>query len=194
MGGKQMQSKCEKCTASAEFHAHVAQDRKWIEHAQLCKDHFEAMVRDHVRNIRPSGDPELTIPTRFNVKILSARSDNSDPQCYLLQEGGSHCFWMRLSYCDALSLFWNLDAPRPSQLRTHQLFAKAISSFGANLQAVVIDEREMVESEFSGVLKLTRGDDLVELDARPSDAINLAILCSVPIWITPKAFAKRLPY
>jgi bifunctional DNase/RNase len=67
-----------------------------------------------------------------------------------------------------------------------------MSSVGANLEAVIIDERETAETEFLGVLKLLQGDDSVAIDSPPGDAISLAVLCSAPILITPKAFAKRL--
>ncbi len=185
------QEMCDKCTALAQFHTSFAVKRKWVEHLKLCNDHYEAIFRDCFRNKRQNDDRESITPVRFDVEILSARSDNSDALCYLIEEGGSRRFWTRLTYCEAASLFWNLGPSKNAQPRTHQLLANTISSIGANLQAVIIDEEKMAESEFSGILKLAHGDDSVAVDARPGDAINLAVLCHAPIWITPKALAKR---
>ncbi len=76
-------------------------------------------------------------------------------------------------------------APRP---QTHDLLAAAITELGARVTRVVIHTLEagtyfaniIMEREIEG-----RGDaEVIELDARPSDAIALAVGLGVPLFAT----------
>jgi uncharacterized protein len=72
-----------------------------------------------------------------------------------------------------------VKAPRPL---THDLMYQIIQGLGASLAAVQI--RDFQEHTFFANLVLTRQDGTqVELDARPSDAIALALRSGAPIYV-----------
>ena len=68
--------------------------------------------------------------------------------------------------------------PRPF---THDLLLSVCERLGASLKEVVITD--IRENTFYAELRLSRGEDVEVLDARPSDAIALAIRAQVPIYM-----------
>lgn len=72
-----------------------------------------------------------------------------------------------------------VKAPRPL---THELTVDVISKLGAKVKEVKI--RDFRDRVFFADLVLESGDRLVEVDARPSDAVALAIRTGAPIFTT----------
>jgi len=69
------------------------------------------------------------------------------------------------------------ETPRPM---THDLFATALDEMDA--EVVKISVVEMKDSTFFAKITLQRNGSEVELDARPSDAIALALRAKAPIF------------
>ena len=69
------------------------------------------------------------------------------------------------------------DTPRPM---THDLFSTALGELDAEL--VKIEVVEMKDSTFFAKVVLRRDGEEVSLDARPSDAIALALRAKAPIF------------
>lgn len=64
---------------------------------------------------------------------------------------------------------------------THDLLRSAIDTLGAHLDRVVITD--LADETFFAKLILTQNERTLEVDARPSDAIALAIRAEVPIFV-----------
>ena len=77
------------------------------------------------------------------------------------------------------------ETPRPM---THDLFSTALGELDA--QVVRISVVEMRDSTFFARVVLRRGDEEVELDARPSDAIALALRSKAPIYAADDVIAE----
>ncbi len=66
--------------------------------------------------------------------------------------------------------------------QTHDLLANMIDAFGAKLESITIPD--LNEHTYFAVLKIRRSDgELMEVDARPSDAIALGIASRAPIFV-----------
>jgi hypothetical protein len=72
-----------------------------------------------------------------------------------------------------------LSLPRPM---THDLTRSLIRHLNAQLEKVVISE--LRDDTFFAVLWLRQGDEPVTIDARPSDAIALALRADCPIYVS----------
>jgi bifunctional DNase/RNase len=72
-----------------------------------------------------------------------------------------------------------VEAPRPM---THDLLRNTIHHLNARLERVVITE--LRDSTFLAVLWLRQGEEAVTIDARPSDAIALALRADCPIFVS----------
>jgi len=67
---------------------------------------------------------------------------------------------------------------------THDLLRSAIATLGAKLEHVIIND--LADETFYAKLILDQNGKTVEVDARPSDAIALAIRAEVPIYVEEK--------
>jgi bifunctional DNase/RNase len=70
-------------------------------------------------------------------------------------------------------------AARPT---THDLARNLIRNLNAELEKIVITE--LRDDTFLAVLWLKQGDETVTIDARPSDAIALALRADCPIYVS----------
>lgn len=75
----------------------------------------------------------------------------------------------------------NVSTPRPM---THDLLRHLLTELGATLQRVVI--ADLRDSTFYAYLELQRGEETIFIDARPSDAIALAIRTKSPVFVDTK--------
>jgi len=81
-----------------------------------------------------------------------------------------------------------LNGDRPPRPLSQDLLVKLLEAGGLQLERVVIYAIE--DSTFRAVLKLRRGEEEpIELDARPSDAIALALRTGSGIWMLEEVVA-----
>ncbi len=71
----------------------------------------------------------------------------------------------------------NISTPRPT---THDLLRNIIRDLKADVQKVVVSD--LKEGTFYAIIHLIVGGELVAIDARPSDAIALALGVRAPIF------------
>ncbi len=83
-----------------------------------------------------------------------------------------------------ISALENQTPPRPL---THDLFVNLMESWEMTLDRVVI--HSLQDNTFYAVLIVNQGEAKREIDARPSDAIAIAIRTNSPIWVMEEVIA-----
>jgi bifunctional DNase/RNase len=87
--------------------------------------------------------------------------------------------WVGIFEANAIAIeLEKMSAPRPM---THDLTRNLVHHLNARLERVVITE--IREDTFFAVLWLKQGEESVMVDARPSDAIALALRFDCPIYV-----------
>jgi hypothetical protein len=87
--------------------------------------------------------------------------------------------WVGIFEANAIAIeLEKVDAPRPM---THDLTRNLIHDLNARIERVVISE--LKDDTFFATLWLRQGDDPITIDARPSDAIALALRVDCPIYV-----------
>ena len=81
-----------------------------------------------------------------------------------------------------------LQGVTPPRPLTHDLFLTLFSRFKVSLTRVVITD--MRDDIFYATVYLSSGGPELQLDARPSDAIALAIRAKVPVLVEERVFEK----
>ena len=74
-----------------------------------------------------------------------------------------------------------LEGEKMARPMTHDLMANMLGAWDIKLQRVVI--HALKDNTFYAVITVGKGDKKKELDARPSDAISLALRLNAPIWV-----------
>jgi uncharacterized protein len=87
--------------------------------------------------------------------------------------------WVGIFEANAIALqLENVSTPRPM---THDLLRNMISELDARVTRVVIND--LRDSTFFAQIRVITGERTLELDARPSDAIALALRADAPIYV-----------
>jgi uncharacterized protein len=71
----------------------------------------------------------------------------------------------------------NAELPRPM---THDLLTSIIGNLSASVEQVLVTE--LRDNTFYAVLRLKSGQDEIDVDSRPSDAIAIAVRTDAPIF------------
>lgn len=117
---------------------------------------------------------------RMEVVGLTSSPQSSGSYALILQEtGGDRRLSILIGQDPAQSIALELEAIQPPRPMTHDLMKKIIEVMGVNLLDVTITE--LREGTFYAVMRLDATP--TEIDARPSDAIALAIRCGSPIYV-----------
>ena len=87
--------------------------------------------------------------------------------------------WVGVFEANAIALqIENIAAPRPM---THDLLRDIIGNLKAAVEKIVVSD--LKESTFYALIYLRVNENLVAVDARPSDAIALALRVRAPIYV-----------
>jgi len=87
--------------------------------------------------------------------------------------------WVGIFEANAIALqLENVATPRPM---THDLLRNMIAELDGRVTRVVIND--LRDSTFFAQIRILTGDKTLEVDARPSDAIALALRTEAPIFV-----------
>lgn len=79
----------------------------------------------------------------------------------------------------------NIEPPRPM---TYELIKSIIESVGAKLEKIIISD--LKDSTYYAELHILQGNNIIVIDSRPSDAINLALRFEAPIFVEEEVLEK----
>ena len=71
---------------------------------------------------------------------------------------------------------------------THDLLSSVIVALGYRVECVTVTRLE--DTTFYALINAVNSLEAVEIDARPSDAINVALRAGVPIYVTEEVLAE----
>ncbi len=114
-----------------------------------------------------------------------------------LQEvGGERVFSITVGLNEWAAIERRLLGQVPSRPQTHELLASVIEALGATLEKVLISDLKYVDDRngkcFFARLFLRQGDKVLEIDARPSDAIALGAATDVPIYVEEQVLEEAV--
>lgn len=116
------------------------------------------------------------------ARIVIVDSDEEKMSMIVLRElDGERAFPILIGVHEAYSIdrrTKGVDAPRPM---THDLIGHIIDAMNCQLEQIVITE--LRDSTFYARLVLRYNGELVEIDARPSDAIAVGAGTDAPIYV-----------
>lgn len=117
----------------------------------------------------------------MTIKGLMIDPITNNPIVLLRDPGGQRVLpiWVGVFEANAIAMqIENVTPPRPM---THDLLRNVISDLKGRVDRVVVTE--LRENTFYAVIMLKVDGDAVAIDARPSDAIALALRTSAPIFV-----------
>ncbi|MDA0268162.1 MAG: bifunctional nuclease family protein [Cyanobacteria bacterium] len=87
----------------------------------------------------------------------------------------------------AKSIISALEKQAPPRPLTHDLFVNLLEDWDMSLERIVI--YALKDNTFFALLTVVQGENRKELDARPSDAIAIALRTNASIWVMEEVVA-----
>ena len=117
----------------------------------------------------------------MNIKGLMIDPITNMPIIILRDQEGQRVLpiWVGVFEANAIALqIENVQTPRPM---THDLLKNIIDDLSARVERIVVTE--LRENTFYALIHLRTNGHAIEVDARPSDAIALALRTQSPIFV-----------
>jgi len=126
------------------------------------------------------------IPVRVGGLAIDERSKS--PVVILQEIEGSRVLPIWIGPNEATAIHMELTGKRYQRPLTHDLLVSIIESLNAKVSRVVITD--LKDTTFFANVYLDNNGRAVQIDARPSDSIAIALRSRVPIFVVDEVFKK----
>lgn len=120
---------------------------------------------------------------KIALKVVGLSYSQTQTGAYALilkEESGNRRLPIIIGGAEAQAIAIPLENMTPSRPLTHDLFKSFFESFDIQLEEVLI--YNLVEGIFFAKIICHQGDKTLEIDARSSDAVAIALRCDKPIY------------
>lgn len=121
-----------------------------------------------------------------NVQRIGLDAQSQAFVVILQERAGDRALPIWIGRPEAEAIAAHLNAVPPDRPMTHDLAASLITGLGGLLRRVQVTR--VVQGTFHAELHLTRQGSAVVVDARPSDAIAIALRLQAPIFVADALF------
>lgn len=131
---------------------------------------------------------EINEELRVEIKGLMLDPSSNVP-IVILRDVQSHLFlpiWIGVFEANAIAL--RIEGVEPPRPMTHDLLRSVLEGLGGQVEKIVISD--LKESTFFAVIHVHQNGAVVPIDARPSDAIALALRTDSPIFVLRSVLDK----
>lgn len=133
---------------------------------------------------------ERTDETELEVKIYSIATSMTESIIFLDETDGTRILPIWIGPMEAQAIAIRLSgypSPRPM---THDLLFSILKELGLTVEKVIVTD--IVDNTYYSTIRVTDkgGGNLRDIDARPSDAVALAVRFGCPIYISERVFEK----
>jgi bifunctional DNase/RNase len=125
---------------------------------------------------------------KVSVYRLSVDPASQQPVVTLVDPDETRAFPIWIGLAEARAIHSELQGLEHFRPLTHDLLARIIDSVNGTIHHIVITH--IKDNVFFATLVLKKNGTLIEIDARPSDSIVLALKFKAPIYISTALFEK----
>jgi uncharacterized protein len=141
-----------------------------------------------------TGPPRITGPQEVEVIAVLIDQRTQQPTVLLQGKRDKRSLAMVIGLAEATGIAVPLQGATPPRPLTHDLFLTLFGRLKVALTRVVVTD--LRDDIYYATIYLTANGAEMQLDARPSDAIALAIRAKAPVFVEDRVFEKtgdRLP-
>lgn len=137
------------------------------------------MTEDHIQD-----EAAATEHVAMTVAGVTLDPTNNMPIIILKAKDDSVAIPIWIGLVEASAIATELEGIQLARPMTHDLLKNLMSALGANLEKVVVCD--LRDNTFYATLHVLVGSESLEVDARPSDAIALALRAKAQIFVAQK--------
>lgn len=127
----------------------------------------------------------------IEMELVRIRIDEKrgDQVIVLKEKGGRRQLPIVIGIIEATAIKMKVSGFQPPRPLTHDLLNNLIKDLGAKLEKIVVEKLE--NNIFYAKLIIKKSDgEIVEVDARPSDSIALALRAGAPLFVEEKVLDR----
>jgi bifunctional DNase/RNase len=167
--------------------------RRLVHLAMYCEEHARVFLANYDAEKLAGEGPSQRWgeAVGFDIELLLC-DDRPDKPCqlFLREVGGNRGLDCGIGIFEAASLqreLERLSTPRPL---THRAMVLLMAALGGRLERVVVDKLLPTQRIYEAKLHVSQATETVVVDVRISDAIILAVICEVPIFVSNEVLAR----
>ena len=119
---------------------------------------------------------------RVEVAHLGLDRSTNTPVVVLKEHSGDRMLRIFIGAPEAAAIALEMRGESPPRPMTHDLLKHLLAAFGGALRRVTITG--LKDNTYFAELLVYRGEQIFEIDARPSDGIALALRTDAPIFVS----------
>jgi len=127
----------------------------------------------------------VDVPVRVGMVALDS---HNIPVIVLEEEGGPRLLPIWIGMDAAQSITAEMEQQQSPRPNTHDLAKRVIQGLDGEIASVVVTK--LREGTYYAILNLATDGKVVEIDARPSDAIAIALRVKAPIFVRATVFEE----
>ncbi len=132
------------------------------------------------------------MPVEMRLSRIIISEINENQVVFLKEVEGERQFPILIGIFEATSIdrrVKEIERPRPL---THDLLVSIVETMGGELDSVVISE--LRDHTYFAKLRVRYEGEIIEIDARPSDAIAVAVTCQphLPIYVAEDVLEEAI--
>lgn len=118
----------------------------------------------------------------FEMEVHGVNLDmlTNQPVIILKESSTNRYLPIWIGQFEATAILMEVQGIKPARPLTHDLLKTVIDSLSAQITRIVIND--LKDGTFYAQIHMTSNSNSMQIDARPSDAIALAVRASVPIF------------
>jgi len=130
------------------------------------------------------------MPVKMNLSRIIISEINNEQVIYLKEEDGERQFPILIGIFEATSIDRRVKSDRTARPLTHDLIVNTVEALDGELDSVIINA--LKDQTYFAKLLIKKDGELIEVDARPSDAIAVAVTCDprLPIYVAEEVLGE----
>ncbi len=124
----------------------------------------------------------------MKVSGLGLDKDSDSPVVLLKEADGERVLPIWIGHAEASAIAIALEGIKVERPLTHDLIRAVIEGLKAKVSRILINE--LKNNTFYAKIYLERGKSIINVDARPSDSIALALRVQVPIFVSQNVLSS----
>jgi len=125
------------------------------------------------------------------IHAITMDPDSNSPILILKEEGGKRSLPIWIGLVEATAIATEMEKINFVRPMTHDLAANLLKAVGIEITRVAVTD--LKDDTFYAVITLKAGGREVDVDARPSDAIAIALRTNAKIFVSEKVMQKAAP-
>jgi bifunctional DNase/RNase len=165
-----------------------------VEEEHFCAAHSAEALGAIARELNDNERGAVHSTDRCSVYVERVVCDGRDGfECYvhLRETGGPRRMAFPTGRFEAWALAWELRHEKRSPLGTHRAMADMLRALGGDLRSVAIDGVSDGRT-FTACAQISHRGSSVVVRMRPSDAVILAVVCDIPIFVDRPVWQRWL--